>query len=274
MQPCNTTEKRAIIRPLSLKNTAKHGTIFAIQLRMRDKMNIAICDDDSSERQALAGLLQQYGEENNIAITLCGYDSGEAFLSDYDTTMPVIVFLDIYMNGLSGVETAKQLRLTDEDVRIIFVTTSDVHYSNGFSVEATHYLVKPATYDQVAECMRRCKITISLEKTLKVKVRGKELSIPHKDIFYIEAVRNGTLIHHKGGSTKVYLPFSDIISGFSDDKFLRCHRAFMVNLDKVDRAVEDDFFMKNGEKVPIRQTDVAKLRAYYFNYFMNRLRGE
>lgn len=237
-------------------------------------MNIAICDDDSSERQQLAELLLQYGADNNIALTLCKYDSGEAFLRDYDTAIPVTVFLDIYMNGLSGVETAKQLRLTDEDVRIIFVTTSDVHYSDGFSVEATHYLVKPTTYDQVAECMRRCKINSVQEKTLKVKVRGKELSVPHKDIFYMEAVRNGTLIHHKGGSTKVYLPFSDIISEFSGDPFLQCHRAFMINLDKVDRAVEDDFFMKNGEKVPIRKTDVAKLRAYYFNYFMNSLRGE
>lgn len=72
----------------------------------------------------------------------------------------------------------------------------------------------------------------------------------------------------------MYLTFSDIIGAFSGDSFLQCHHAFMVNPDKVDRAVEDDFFMKNREKVPIRQTDVAKLRAYYFNYFMNGLRGE
>ena len=237
-------------------------------------MNIAICDDDSSERQQLAALIEQYGADNNIALTLNAYDSGEALLSCYDKTVPVIVFLDIYMSGMNGVEAAKQLRLTNEDIRIIFVTTSNAHYSDGFSVEATHYLVKPATYEQVAECMRRCKINSSQEKTLMVKVRGKELFIPHKDIFYLEAIRNSTLIHHKGGSTRVYLPFSDIISTFSDDPFLQCHRAFMINLDKVDRAVDDYFFMKNGGKVPIRQTNVAKLRAYYFNYFMNGLRGE
>lgn len=237
-------------------------------------MNIAICDDDNSERRQLVQLLLQYGADHNIELTLCEYDSGEALLSCYDKTMPVIVFLDIYMNGISGVETAKQIRLTDEDVRIIFVTTSDAHYSDGFLVDATHYLVKPATYTQVAECIKRCKIDITKEKTLKVKVRGKELFIPHKNIFYIEAVRNSTLVHHKDGSIKVYMPFLYIISEFCNDNFLQCHRAFMINLSKVDSVVDDYFLMKNGGKVPIRQADVAKLRAYYFNYFMNGLRGE
>lgn len=236
-------------------------------------MNIAICDDDSSERQQLAALLLQYRADNDIALTLCEYDSGEALLRCYDKTAPAIVFLDIYMNGMSGVETAKQLRLMDEEVRIIFVTTSDVHYRDGFSVDATHYLVKPATYTLVTECMKRCKISNSQEKTLKVKVRGKELFIPHKHIFYMEAVRNGTLIHHKGGSTKVYMPFSYMAGELCDDNFLQCHRAFMINLGKVDCAVENYFLMQNQAKVPIRQADVSKIRAHYFNYFMNSLRG-
>lgn len=237
-------------------------------------MVFAICDDDEEERNALNEFLLRYAREHNLKFLICQYDSGEALLSSFLKDKPQILFLDIYMNGMTGIQTAKQLRQINTDVRIVFVTTSEVHFSDGFAVDATHYLVKPADYDQVCECLRRCKMVLDKEeKTITVKVRQQRLTIKHTDIFYIEAVRNGIEIHHKGGSTKVYMPFSKIITSFHYEDFLQCHRAFLVNLKKVDKVLEDCFMMQNKETVPIRLTDAARVKAHYFNYFMDTLRG-
>lgn len=237
-------------------------------------MVLAICDDKKEDRELLNELLQRYAQEHNLNLHICQYDSGEALLNAFLKDKPQILFLDIYMNGMTGVQTARQLRQIDTDLRIIFVTTSESHFSDGFAVEATHYLVKPADYIQLCECFRRCKTVLNEEeKTLTVKVHQQQLNIKHMDIIYIEAVRNGIEIHHKGGRTKVYIPFSKIIESFSYDDFLQCHRAFLVNLKKVDKVLDNCFIMQNKETVPIRQSDGARIKAHYFNYFMDTLRG-
>lgn len=236
-------------------------------------MVLAICDDEKDERALLNELLKRYAREHELDFQICQYDSGEALLNAFLKDQPQILFLDIYMNGITGVQTAQQLRQIDTEVRIIFITTSEAHFSDGFAVDATHYLVKPADYGQLCECLRRCKaVTNKKEKKITVKVHRQELTIKHRDIFYIEAVRNGIVIHHKGGSTKVYIPFSQIIKSFDYADFLQCHRAFLVNLKKVDKVADDCFVMQNKAIVPIRQADVVRIKAYYFNYFMDTLR--
>lgn len=235
-------------------------------------VSIAICDDEKEERERLSEFLLYYSREHDQCFKIYQYDSGEAFLNAFSKDRPDIIFLDIYMKGNSGVQTAQELRLMDNDMRIIFVTTSNMHFNDGFAVNATHYLIKPIAYNQLCECLRRCKIEQDEEKTITVKVRQQHLTIKHKDIFYIEAVRNGIEIHHKGGSTKVYTPFSQIIESFAYTDFLQCHRAFLVNLRKVDNISNNSFIMQNTETVPIRQSDVVRIKALYFNYFMNTLR--
>ena len=108
-------------------------------------MNIAIVDDIAAERALLRGRLERQLSRRNIQAKLLEYESGEAFLSACAKLQFAILFLDIYMDGVNGIETAKQFRKTDPRCLLIFTTTSTDHALEGFGVRAMHYLVKPYT---------------------------------------------------------------------------------------------------------------------------------
>ena len=81
-------------------------------------MNIAIVDDMSIERKVLMKILQDYADQNHIEITLMPFSCAEELLADYHPLQYTILFLDIYMDGMTGVEAAEKIRLSDPDTYI------------------------------------------------------------------------------------------------------------------------------------------------------------
>ena len=108
-------------------------------------MRIAIVDDIAAERNLLHTRLNYKLKQRSIQADVLEYESGEAFLADAEQQPFTVVFLDIYMDGMSGMEAAKALRKLDTDCLLIFTTTSTDHALEGFQVRAMHYLVKPYT---------------------------------------------------------------------------------------------------------------------------------
>ena len=96
-------------------------------------MNTAIIDDDSMLAQLMHFTLNKYAAEHNDEISTSVFDSGEAFLQNFVPNKYDIVFMDIYMEGMSGVETARRMRALDNEVILIFLTSSDEHMPDAFS---------------------------------------------------------------------------------------------------------------------------------------------
>ena len=108
-------------------------------------MRIAIVDDLAAERALLKDRLEQQLHRRNVQADILEYESGEEFLEAVRKAPFTAAFLDIYMNGMTGMEAAKELRKTDTDCLLVFTTTSTDHALEGFQVRALHYLVKPFT---------------------------------------------------------------------------------------------------------------------------------
>ena len=108
-------------------------------------MRIAIVDDLAAERALLKDRLEQQLHRRNVLADILEYESGEKFLEAARKAPFTAAFLDIYMNGMTGMEAAKELRKTDTDCLLVFTTTSTDHALEGFQVRALHYLVKPFT---------------------------------------------------------------------------------------------------------------------------------
>ena len=106
-------------------------------------MHIAIVDDLDSDRSMLEKILREYETVNGLDLNISQFDSGEALLRDYAKYRYSLVILDIYMKGMSGLETANRLRETDDDLPILFLTTSGEFTLDAFSVFAVGYLKKP-----------------------------------------------------------------------------------------------------------------------------------
>ena len=106
-------------------------------------MRIAIVDDLADERALLREQLAQQLARRGAEAELLEFDSGEAFLAAEKERRFTAAFLDIYMEGMTGMEAARTLRKTDTDCLLVFTTTSTDHALDGFQVRALHYLVKP-----------------------------------------------------------------------------------------------------------------------------------
>ena len=106
-------------------------------------MRFAIVDDLEPERTLLKERLARQLRQRGTEAELLEFDSGEAFLAAEKERRFTAAFLDIYMEGLSGMDAARELRKTDTDCLLVFTTTSTDHALEGFQVRAFHYLVKP-----------------------------------------------------------------------------------------------------------------------------------
>lgn len=136
-------------------------------------MRIAIVDDLKTERALLKERLSQQLALRGVEADILGFESGEAFLAAEKERRFSAAFLDIYMEGLSGMDAAKELRKTDTDCLLIFTTTSTDHALEGFQVRALHYLVKPFSEEELSGLLTEMLAKLPRpEPVLTVKVSG------------------------------------------------------------------------------------------------------
>ena len=128
-------------------------------------MRIALVDDSEIERGILLSLLTDYGCEKQILFESDCFDSGDAFLSSFSSDKYDIVFMDIFMNGMSGVETASKMRQIDSHVILIFLTASADYMPDAFRVHAFHYILKPYQKDAIFACLNDASLHLPASET-------------------------------------------------------------------------------------------------------------
>ena len=241
-------------------------------------MKIIVCDDIAEERNSLCYDIEKYLGDINCEAELLIYEKSETLageLSSFKHNEVRIAFLDIYMPGLNGIEVAKKIRETDNDMVIIFTTSSPYHGLDGYSVKAFQYLVKPVHYTKLKETLDDC-IEIFADSLRYIEVIADKVPvrIPMKDIIYIEIMAHYGLIYTPAGIIKSRFTLDEMEKQLAGDAFLRTHRSFIVNMRYVKRVTDTDFLMKIGGPVPIRRTDKVKIKQSYMDFVFSRTRGE
>ena len=150
-------------------------------------MRIAIVDDLATERTLLKDRLERQLQRRTVQADILEYESGETFLEAAREAPFTAAFLDIYMDGMTGIEAAKELRKTDTDCLLVFTTTSTDHALEGFQVRALHYLVKPFTEADIDALTNELLARIPQpNKYMELKVDGSEIHLRYQDIVYAE----------------------------------------------------------------------------------------
>ena len=163
-------------------------------------MRIAIVDDIKEERDKLADVLTKQLSRRGIHVNLFEFENGEDFLIAAKERPFTVVFLDIYMNGANGIETARELRIFDSDALLIFTTTSTDHALDGFKVRAMHYLVKPYPENEISDLIDEVLSRIpDSGKYIDIKVNGSNVQVPFRHIIYAEHFSHMIHIHTTGG---------------------------------------------------------------------------
>jgi DNA-binding LytR/AlgR family response regulator len=238
-------------------------------------MQIAIVDDLKNERDLLSSYIARYCQENNISLKLASFACGEEIIAAKNTPFDII-FLDIYMPGLSGLETAKEIRKEDTACLLVFSTTSPDFAVKSFRVRAFDYLVKPYEYAQLAEIMALAEKALNKSsRYIEVKESREMVKILIRDILYADYDNHYIQIHTKDNIIKTYLAFQDFSPLLLKyPQFLNCYRNCIINMDSVASLYENDFLLTSGERIPITREKRSEIRQFYADYAFQKLNGD
>ena len=230
-------------------------------------MNIAICDDEVSCINRILQLLQPYKETEELNIST--FLSGEEFLKKIDESMLYdIVFLDIEMSIVSGLEVAHNLRNKGSKAIIIFITNHLNYVSDTFRLGAFQFLVKPIDEKVfISDFERAIRTYKNTHKFYKIRWRDSNYVIEYGDIYYIEGYNRHLFIYtdEKGYECVGKLPEEEKKLKAFD--FVRCHQGYLINMSKIKEINKSDVLLNNDIKLPIgRRYREELLEA--FNLFL------
>lgn len=231
-------------------------------------LKIAICDDEPAAAEKIRTYVNSYHSECETAL----FASGEALLrmeKNYD-----ILFLDIDMNGINGIETAKQIREYDKCVKIIYVTSYAEYINYAFSVHAFAYLLKPVTEELVHQQLKEaCSYTSEEKKseTVNFETRSGLERLEIHDIYYFEYLDRKVHVKTKKATYILNEGITRIAKKMQPYGFEMPHKSFSVNLFHVKSIKGYDIYMMDGSMIPLSQKKSAEFRAKLNRYIAGHL---
>lgn len=238
-------------------------------------MKIAVCDDRLEDRQLIEDHLRAYMAKTGVMFELSFYESGESLLHGLKKTSYKLIFLDIYMLELTGLDTAREIRKFDKDVQIIFITTSVDHAVSSYDVRALYYIIKPVSYSKLEKVLNLCQLEKVKESQEIEVLTGKNLSpVKLKEIVYVEMFKKILTIHTTYGTieSKTTLEKFELLLGGAP--FLKCHRSVIVNMDYIEDVEDDAFILGSDESIPISRPAKALALKTYNEYVFSGMRGK
>lgn len=229
-------------------------------------MQIAICDDDTLDRNIIRELLYRYFKTKPVTCRITEYESGSNLLYEIEDGGHFdLVILDIYMNDLLGIDVARRLRQLQYQGEIIFLTTAPEYAIDSYDVAAAGYLLKPHSYQRLSAAMDRVLRHFDAD-VYHVRSRSAIICVPYDEILYVESSNTKCILHRTCGACyTIYKRLGDVARELNDDRFLRCHQSYLVNMQHV-CAVDNDFELTSGAVVPIRQRGRREIRQAYCAY--------
>ena len=229
-------------------------------------MRIAVCDDSSIDRELFVAILHHYFVNKPISNEIIQYENGIDLLHDVEDDMWFdIIFLDIYMNDLLGIDVAHKLRSLGYRGHIIFLTATADFAVDSYEVEALGYLLKPQGFEKLSQVMDRATREMTTN-TYQIKIHSKIIRVPYHEVLYVESMNSKCIMHCcNDQSYVIYKRLTDIEHELNDARFLRCHQSYLVNMDYI-HQVDTQFTLVTGDTVAIRQRDLKSIRQTALAY--------
>ena len=206
-------------------------------------MRIAIVEDQKSEQERLGTYIQTYCKEHQIEVDIRYYNDGFHIVSDYQPQFDVI-YLDVEMEILDGMSTARKIRETDKDVLIVFVTNHSQVAIQGYSVEAIDFLLKPLSNFVFEEHFKKILRRLPQEEELiYIKNRGNTIKIAQKELLYIENEGHTLYLHTPQQTFTTSGSMKNMEQALNPTAFFRSNSCYIVNLAFVEKVEGNTAFV-------------------------------
>lgn len=232
-------------------------------------LRVAVCDDDE---KALGETMAMLTEYNKIRLQADGYPSGKALLAagkKYD-----ILLLDIDMADMDGIETAKRIRETDREVKLIYITNYSDYTIFAFAVHAFAYLLKPLQKEELyAQLDEACAYGFSRQET-ELEFQAKEgiVHVKPSQILCFEYCERQVLLHTEKRIWHLKRKITEVAEEMEPYGFAVPHKSFVVNLYAVEKIHGYEMTLTDGRRIPLSQKKSVQFRGA-LNQYLAEERG-
>ena len=243
-------------------------------------LNIAVVDDTRLDAEKLSRVVQHWlSDSRQHTGTLTHYPNGEELLKNFEPDKYNLVFMDILMQNLNGIDTARKIRLCDNHTLLVFTTGSREFAFDAFPLHPFDYVLKPYESERVIQVLSEAVNFLKApDPVINVRVSRSVYSIPLRNIAVVEARDHFVeLVLTDGRCLLCSMTFGEVEAVLKDDsRFLLCSRGVIINMDSVSSLSrsKDVFIMKDGLRCVIRVRGRAKILERFTQYQILRLRGE
>ncbi len=236
-------------------------------------MRIAIVDDVASERGLLRTRLEKQAQLRHLNVHISEFSSGEDFLAAAKEQPFTVLFLDIFMDGITGIETAAELRRFNPECLLVFTTSSADYALEGFRLRAMHYLVKPYGEEEIRDLLDEILHRIpTADKYIVMKANGSNMHLPFQDIVSAEHYAHQIHVKTTSGRTLVTRQsFAEFTAPLkTDDRFFVCSRGMIINLEHAADIDGSSFTMDDGSTAGISRNLTKAARQAFMDYLFRK----
>lgn len=227
---------------------------------------IAICDDMPAFLEKAEQCIQNWPHKP-VSLAVQTFTDADALISAHSQSPFDIIFLDVVMPLLGGIEAAKEIRQQDKSVKIVFLTSSPEFAVDSYSVKASQYLLKPLDADRLYRCLDELEEDIRQNaKRILIRDRFAVHRITLQDIEFIESdnkcihfsLADGTTLT----STEPLYQYENKL--LLSDGFFKCNRSYIVNLYRINSFTSKEIRMQSGYRIPISRSFHKEFESSYF----------
>ena len=232
-------------------------------------IHIAICDDEKYMSDHIRAMASDFFRKKNREIQLRTFLSGEELLN-YDGQIDIL-FLDIQMKGMDGLETARKLRADKFRGVLIFITVLKEMVFQSFEVQAYDYLVKPVDEKQFGKTMERLFASMQNngEDSLLVQKGYEGRIIREEEIVFCEIIDRKIYLNLTSGEVVDYYERIENLETKLGSHFFRCHRSYLINLKHLKGYKNGTAYMDNGKEVPVSRLRSKEFSGVVLQYMKN-----
>lgn len=256
-----------------------------------EQIRIAIVEDEAPHAELLKQHIESWRQHKGIKeILLQHFCHAQAFLFAWEEETYDMIFLDIQMPGINGMEAARKIRETDRGVKLVFTTGVTDYLQEGYEVDAIRYLLKPITQEKVWQCLDKMLQEPPPIPQLIFQTREGIVKLSEQEIEYFEARGHYTICHlvqdrqqpqpagtssgisnmelrKNGCEVRLQEGFNALCSRLCQRPFIRCHRSYLCHIRHIHRVERMEIILESGRRIPVSRSMYEQVVKAFIAYF-------
>lgn len=235
------------------------------------RIRIAVVEDETEQYEYVSKLLLKWSEQSGESISVTHVTCAEEYLINYNQPDAFdVLFLDVYMKQMNGMELAKEVRKYDREVQMVFLTGVSDYVFEGYEIGAVRYLLKPIVQEKLEETMAVVleKLKQKSDDYLSFKYQGDMIRLLRSDIFYVEVYGHYLRMVTKTDTFEWKDSLQSMKSKLDTRRFAEANRSTIVNMEYVNKITREECLLEDGTCIHVSKGAYKGLNEAFMKFYV------